>query len=93
MGAMFVWYVGKNIPNDEVAVRMAETAIRRSRECEGSRPYTGSLAECTRVELMREVANSIDDAEARLMQMPTRDVLHIMRVRSGGYAFGAWCSW
>lgn len=93
MGAMFECYFGENIPNDEVAVKVAEAAIRRSREYEGLRPYTGSLAECTHVELMQEVAGSMDDAEARLMQMRTRDVLHIMRVKSGGYAFGAWCSW
>ncbi len=93
MGALFEFYFGENIPNDEVAVRVAEAAIRRSRENEGSGPYTGALAECTRVELIKEVAESIDDAQARLTQMPTRDVLHIMRLRSGGYAFGAWCSW
>jgi hypothetical protein len=93
MGAIFEFYVGQNIRSDEVAVKVAKAAIRETRRYEGSRPYTGSLAECTRVELMQEVADSIDDAEARLTQMPTRDVLHIMRVRSGGYAFGAWCSW
>ena len=93
MGAIFEFYFAKNIPKDEIAVRRAEAAIREARKVEGSRRYTGTLAECTRVELVQESAESVADAEERLTQMPTRNVLHIMRVRSGGYAFGAWCSW
>jgi len=93
MGAIFEFYFAKNIPNDEIAVRTAEAAIRETRKVEGSRSYTGTLAECSRVELVQEIAESVADAAERLTQMPTRNVLHIMRVRSGGYAFGAWCSW
>lgn len=93
MGAIFEIYFAKNVPNDEIAVTTAEAAIRESRKVEGSRRYTGTLAECIRVELIQEIAESVADAEERLAQMPTRNVLHIMRVRSGGYAFGAWCSW
>lgn len=93
MGAIFEFYFTKNISNDEIAVRKAEAAIRETREVEGSRRYTGTLAECTRVELVQEIAESVADAEERLTQMPSLNVLHIMRVRSGGYAFGAWCSW
>lgn len=92
MGAIFEFYVGRNITSDEIAVKTAEAAIRKAREEEGSRRYTGTLAECTQVELLKEIADSPADARERLTQMPSRDVLHIMRVRSGGYTFGAWCS-
>jgi hypothetical protein len=93
MGAIFEFHFAKNIPNDEIAVRKAEAAIREARKVEGSRSYTGTLAECTRIELVQEIAESVADAEERLTQMSRRNVLYIMRVRSGGYAFGAWCSW
>lgn len=93
MGAIFEFYFAKNIPNDEIAVRKAEAAIRESRKVEGLRCYTGTLAECSRAELVQDIAESVADAEERLTQMSARNVLHIMRVRSGGYAFGAWCSW
>ena len=93
MGAIFEFYFSKKITDDEIAVRKAEAAIREAREIEGLRSYTGTLAECTQVELVQEIAESVADAEERWAQKPTRNVLHVMRVRSGGCAFGAWCSW
>jgi hypothetical protein len=93
MGAIIEFYFTKGPSNDEMAVGVAEAAIRKTREVEGLRRCTGTLAECTRVELFQEIAEGVADAEERLTQMTTRNVLHIIRVRSGGYAFGAWCSW
>jgi len=70
MGAIFEFYLATNIPNDGIAVGTADAAVRETRKVEGSRSYTGTLAECTRVELVQEIAENVAVWYAKIRSRP-----------------------